>query len=374
MKCLHICNDFMGSKVHENLYKNLYEQNVNQTIFYPLRRNKISDLKNYQKKFDCTIISSKPLKSYYKILFRSKIKFLYKSIESNIEVDKFDIVHATTLFSDGALALKIKKKYDIPYIVAVRETDIGSFLKYRPDLFFLLKEILNNASKVIFISSALKNSFLSNIYVQLTGIDIRSKCEVIYNGIDDFWISNISIQNLLIRPNKILYIGSFVKRKNSVNLIKAILHLKKSYPDLKIDLVGIRGEDHRKVLELSKLHPDSITYHGGINDKNQLRRLYLSNHIFAMPSFAETFGLVYLEALSQGLPVLCSRNQGIDGVFKYKIGEFVNPNSIDSISEGIENMIKNYSEYEVSKINFTDFLWKKISTSYYNLYNSIIKN
>ena len=45
MNCLHICNDFMGSKVHENLYANLHKLGIEQTVFYPLRKNKINTFK-----------------------------------------------------------------------------------------------------------------------------------------------------------------------------------------------------------------------------------------------------------------------------------------------------------------------------------------
>ena len=131
MKCLHICNDFLGSKVHENLYKSLDNQGVEQTIFYPLRKNKTTALKNYKKKFNFEFIVSPPLKIYHRALFEAKIRFLHASLISNMDVNTFDIVHATTLFSDGAIALKLKKEYGLPYIVAIRATDIDGFLKYR---------------------------------------------------------------------------------------------------------------------------------------------------------------------------------------------------------------------------------------------------
>jgi len=46
MRCLHICNDFLGSKVHEKLYMNLDNLNQEQTVFYPLWKNIIHKFKN----------------------------------------------------------------------------------------------------------------------------------------------------------------------------------------------------------------------------------------------------------------------------------------------------------------------------------------
>jgi len=75
---------------------------------------------------------------------------------------KIDIQYATTLFSDGALAYKIYNNFKIPYIVALRSTDINLFLKVRPDLYVLDKNILLNAQKNIFISPLLKKLFFPN--------------------------------------------------------------------------------------------------------------------------------------------------------------------------------------------------------------------
>ena len=51
--------------------------------------------------------------------------------------------------------------------------------------------------------------------------------------------------------------------------------------------------------------------------------------VFAMPSIFETFGLVYLEALSQNLPVVYTKGQGIDGMFDNTVGIGVDPLSVD---------------------------------------------
>ena len=226
MKIFHICNDFFGSKVHENLYKNLANLNVEQTIFYPTRTSKIHKLEKYEENFEHTLVTSKPLKNYHRILFRNKIRFLYKSLETTLHKSKFDIVHATTLFSDGAIALKIKKKFKIPFVTAVRSTDIDAFLKYRPDLILLGLEILNESAQIIFISKALRERFLNHPLIIKHKQKLNSKCIVINNGIDSFWLNNKS-EYTNKEPNKILYVGSMVKRKNVIKLIYAVLNLNK---------------------------------------------------------------------------------------------------------------------------------------------------
>ena len=93
-----------------------------------------------------------------------------------------------------------------------------------------------------------------------------------------------------------------------------------------------------------------------------------------MPSKGETFGLVYIESLSQGLPVLYLRDEGIDGVFKYKIGEKCNVHSIKEITDSLVNLIDNYSKYDIDKIDFEQFRWRNIAARYLTIYKSICKH
>ena len=74
--------------------------------------------------------------------------------------EQFDIIHAHTLFSNGYVALKAKKEWGIPYIVAVRDMDLNIFLKYRINLRKLGIEILKEAERIIFISDQYKKQLV----------------------------------------------------------------------------------------------------------------------------------------------------------------------------------------------------------------------
>lgn len=372
MKCLHICNDLLGSKVHKNLYNHLERPELDQSIYYASRNTLSKKQHDYIKNIKGTITISKPIKKFHRLLFKSKIAYLYKDLKSKVDLSKFDIIHASTMFSDGALALKIYQDFNIPYILAIRGTDVNIFLKYRKDLRTLTREILANASKLVFISHALEFNFFQNGYINSIKGALKKKSQIIPNGLDPYWLEHRQNQKELT-PNKILYIGKFNKNKNVLKLIHAFLMLKKTHPLLELHLVGGGGKQEKSIANLANLHPE-IRIHGPIYDMDKLRSMIASCHIFAMVSIGETFGLVYVEALTQGLPIIFTKNQGIDGTFKENIGESVNPKSIISISEGINTLITNYSKYEVNKLDFNSFSWNLISNSYFKLYNSILIN
>lgn len=362
---LHICNDYQGSKVHGNLYKSLDQLSIPQIIYCPIKKN--IPLKNKNKYKFGEIIYSSRLKRRFRFMFLSKINFLFDDLNRKVDLENIKICHATTLFSDGSLAYRLFKERNIPYIVAVRSTDIEAFLKYRPDLIFLARNILLNCSKIIFISESLKKNFLNHYLIKSFKSSIEDKCTVVLNGIDDFWIERISKQKK-VKPTEILYVGSLLKRKNILKLSNSVIALNKENYSCRLHIVGKGGEHELQIKKLAKKFSSQILYYGAVTNKSELVEVFRQTHIFAMPSVGETFGLVYIEALSQGLPILFSKNDGIYGVFKIKIGEYCNPNKTKDIDLSLKKLINNYDSYEINKIDFEKFRWKNIAKEYESLY------
>jgi len=372
MNCLHICNDFYGSAVHKNLYKSLSEHLTSQTVFYPSRSYlSVPDAKTIAIA-NTKVIHSKPLRNYHKIFFRNKINHLFNDLEKKTTLSKFDFVHATTLFSDGALALRIKKKYGIPYILAVRATDIDGFFKYRPDLKYLGKEILKESSHVVFITEALKNRFLNHRFIKNDSHNVSPKFTMIPNGINSYWLNNLAPKKDLEKPAKILYVGTFEKRKNAVSLINSIIELNKNGVICELTLVGDGGSLQEKVENMANQH-DFIKYLGRINNIEKLREVYNQHQIFALPSKVETFGLVYLEALSQGIPILYLKNQGVDGLFKFNVGERCDDDKVSTIAKKLQYIMQNYSQYQIEKLNFSEFSWDTIALTYTKMFKKILE-
>ncbi|WP_238934601.1 glycosyltransferase family 4 protein [Aurantibacter crassamenti] len=362
----------MGSKVHSQLYQELDDMCVEQHIFHPLREhNKENPVEFNFKVNSSTVYYSNVLKKYHRIFFRNKISFLYRCLNDCINLKTIQVVHATTLFSDGAIAFKLYKKFKIPYVVTIRSTDLEAFAKYRPDLLFLGLRILQNASNIVFITQALKTKFFKHYFFQFFRKELVLKSKVISNGADQYWIDNKTLKRE-VRPTKIIYVGTFLKRKNVLTLISAVLKLKSKISDLELTIVGNNGEEREQILKLAENNPETIIFIGNVNNKDDLQELYQSNHIFAMPSYAETFGLVYIEALTQGLPILYSKNDGIDGTFLVKVGEAVNPKSEEDITNGLEMIIKNYSTYTLEKLDFSEFSWVAIAKKYHQIYHQIV--
>lgn len=371
MKCLHLCNDYNGSKVHVNLYRSLKNTGVEQTIFYPSRKKK-EDIPCLNKgSSEYQVIVSRRIRTIHRILYYPKIAFLYRDLRKAIQPEEYDIVHATTLFSDGALALKLKEDCGIPYIVSIRATDLELFVKYRPDVIPLGKKILAEAGKVIFISRSLYKKYLKSPLNKGEGLLPDSKISFIYNGIDEYWLKNRIQGTENTDPPAILYVGSLVKRKNPLNLIKAVIALNENKYPLRLTLIGKDQGELKKIKPWLDQYPGILKYTGPVQERKELMQHFRNHRMFALPSTVETFGLVYIEALSQGLPVLMLKEEAIDGILNPLPGVTIADASVNAIKGGISQIIENYVHFDFSSIDFNQFCWKNIASQYKSVYQTL---
>lgn len=372
LRILHISNDFLWTKVHKNLYTQLDRLGVRQDIFTPLRKH--SNRNNNQIDFTVpgsSVLFSGVLSNYHRIFFKQKIRTLYRDLETCGVASDCNLIHATTLFSDGALAYELFRKYGTPYIVSVRNTDINMFLKYKPHLIFLARKILDNAARLVFISQSNFDNFFHHPLITLFALRYWKKALVINNGIEQLWLRNRHSARRS-HAKRILFIGRFDRNKNAVRLIHAFLALRATRPGLNLSLVGSAGPHENKVRQLAMRHPESIMFHGPVAPGPELIGICRASDLFAMVSHHETFGLVYVEALSQGLPVLFTEGQGIDGTFSENIGVGVDPASIADIQRGLAQMIDNYASFDISQVTLDRFDWEHIAARYLEMYQAIL--
>ena len=313
------------------------------------------------------------LRPFHRIFFRTKIRSIYQEMLRSIDVSQFELIHAHTLYSDGAVALRLQKRFNIPYVVAVRNTDLNVFTRFRPDLRWIAHATLREASRVVFLSPAYRKQFLSRLDRPLRE-EVERKSIVLANGLNSFWLETFS------RPTRgsgsqlrILYVGQFSDNKNLHNVLRATALIARRTP-VELTLVGGggAGDGHIRKAIATERYPFA-RIHGRVDDPVELRSLYRDHDVFVMPSFKETFGVAYIEALSQGLPIVHSRGQGVDGFFPPgTVSEAVDPSSIDSIAKGIESLASRLERVRpVCVREARNFSWDSIALRYKELYSGI---
>lgn len=397
MRLLHICSAYSKNELYSRFIRELAVHDLTQEMFVPVRSAAevgefdISNGKDISIKYDFV------LRKYHRLFFRTKIKTVLASLEAavdpgkveagkvqvnkkqagKVDVGKVDLVHAHFLFSDGAVALKMKEKYGIPYIVAVRNTDINIFFKYLVHLRTLGVNILRNAEAIIFLSPAYKEYTFTKYIPAVYHEELNKKTHVFPNGADDFWLENqINEQKKAVDDLKLIFVGAFTPNKNVFNLVEAVNILKKQVGKVSLTLVGGGGLGSQKVHDfVSKLDPGVFKYIGRTTNNNELLQYYREADIFVLPSFKETFGIVYIEAMTQGLPIICSTGQGVDGYFNEdEPGRFVNPNDAAEIAANILKIYNDLTAYSENAIKHAGkFNWKAVSKEYMKIYKNVTK-
>nr|WP_311521720.1 glycosyltransferase [uncultured Porphyromonas sp.] len=370
-KILHIANDYSGSRVYKELISSIDKIGVTQLVFTTIRKKELDGRNRIVfNQSESEIYYGKNWNPIHRLSFRLKTISNYNELIKLTSPKESGITHthAHTLYSDGVLALKLKEEYGIPYSVTVRNTDINLFMKYLVHTWAIGRKILSEADHIICVSPAHKNRLL-NRYSQY-----GDKVVNIPNGISNYWLNNISCSKKQHKENEpwnIIYTGNFTRNKNVPALMKAVLKLNEQYHyNICLHIIGDGGDDRDIISRLARKWPELFKLHGFIKEKSIICDLYRKSHIFAMPSHHETFGLVYVEAMSQGLPVLYTKGEGIDGFFDQNYGVSCSPNNINSIISALKRLIDHYSTFNIDPNYLVKhFNWENVGRSYVDVFD-----
>lgn len=371
MRVLHINCNYMTTVLHQTMVEHLNKTGVESRVFAPVYDASLAVIrpKDYVTVSEC-------FNKWDRIHFGYKQRKIRSAMENTFDVKSFDTLHAYTLFTDGNCAMKLSQKYGVPYVVAVRSTDVNAFFKYRPWLRARGVEIMENASAVFFLSQRYMDLTLNKYVPGHKREALRQKCSVVPNGIDDFWLKNPpaprSSDRLDARKDKrinLIVAGRINRNKNQITAMKATQKLCELGYDARLCVVG--NAENEAVLSELKECP-LVTCHPA-QPKEKLIGLYRENDIFVLPSYEETFGLVYAEAMSQGLPVVYTRGQGFDGQFPEGIVGFsTDPDSPAEIAEKVIAIVNNYEQIS-SRVpeQAKQFNWDDIAAGYSRVYQQI---
>lgn len=363
---LHLANDFPHTRVYSELVKAVDKYGVQQTVFTTIRKEEERGRNNVEfATTNSMIYYSDNWRPWHRAFFRLKVKSNYQHLLGLVDPRNLTHVHAHTLFSDGVLALKLKRDYGIPYTATIRNTDINVFMRFMVHTWEVGKSVIQNADKVICISPA----HIKKVQQwRACPSDFSDKVINIPNGINSYWLENISCDlntHQQDQPWHLLYVGNFTSNKNIPRLMEAVLKLKENGYNLQLHLIGGNGNDTKQIGAIAMEHPEVFHLHGVIQNKDKIRTIMQQCHIFTMPSLTETFGLVYVEALSQGLPILYTEGEGVDGFFSSSYGERCNPKSVQNIAEKLERMLMLYEDYFIDENYLRNhFDWDIVADKY----------
>ena len=359
---VHVLAPYTGNKTEFQL-NGVHVQKFN--YFYPKRFQKLAGRSG--------MIDNVKEGVFVKFQFLSFI--IFNVINSLRKLKEMDIVHVQWPIPNGLGALFLKWVYRIPYINTVYGEEV--YLSKRYHVTTILKFLVYWSSDIVTISNATYEACLN---VGLPGL----KLDIIPFGVDTSFYRPLDVFKDK-QIFQILSVGYLIERKGFMYLISSIKDVLSEHENVRLKIVGtgpqeLQIRNHISELNLEK-HVEII---GNITD-DELLKLYNSSDLFVLPSIidsqgnTEGLGVVLIEAMACGLPVIGSNIGGIPDIIRDReTGLLVPQKDIHQLSIAMKELIENKdlmekianNGYQMVKNKFS---WEKIARDYIDCYEMVKK-
>jgi glycosyltransferase involved in cell wall biosynthesis len=214
--------------------------------------------------------------------------------------------------------------------------------------------------------------------LELQKYGVLNEIDVIPTGVNEHFQENGDAQNILRRHNIlaeteiIAYAGRLAREKN----VEFLLHMYKEILKVRTNiLLAIIGDGpHRPLLE--KLAgelgiKDKIIFTGYISNKAELASWYKAARVFVFASLTETQGLVILEAMSVGTPVVAIDAMGISDIIHQNVGGLASSPDVSEFALKLTQLLSNKELHRQKSVEASQ-LARKLSMS--NMTGRLIAN
>lgn len=281
-------------------------------------------------------------------LFRNRIDILIREFEPTI-------LHAQNADIDAIIAKEISKRYNIPYIITLRSLE-----KVEDKI---IVDNLKYAESLVGISLRQKK----------VGEQIGHKpVNFIPHGVNENFYKYRKFKKSEKLKIRFVTVSRLLKLKN----IDLVISCLKNFPhDFVFDIYG-EGPEMKSLQDLiNELELENNIHLKGFIDNNELPTVLPEYDLFIMPSYPETLGRVYFEAMASGVPIVASKNTGVDGIITDGLeGFLIDHTSRDELNNILNLLAKDQTillkmSLHAKKLS-ENFNWVNISLRYRELYQN----
>ncbi len=282
------------------------------------------------------------------------------------EATHYNLIHGHKLAIDGTLGADLSKILGIPYLLSVRGGTDMRFLRYKKFLRSRWKKVLEGAKHIFWVSSWAREPIEKLLKTRAENSSLLpNPCEM----------SQLNTAKIEVKPANFVTVFRFeqYERKGIIPLIEAIDLIRLKYPNVRLDIYGSGPKNKMKIVQ-SKISVLSLDKHVTIKgriENSQLQEKLKNYSAFLLPSKNESFGMVFVEALFSGLPILYHSNTGIDGYLDgIEVGVKVDSQSTEELAEKVEKLITQHDYFHSNvaramEDHLFDLFEKKIVVNHY---------
>lgn len=287
---------------------------------------------------------------------------------------KFDLIHAHVALPDGFAAIKLKQIYHKPVIITIHGQDLQQTLYKNTNCKNALSYVFERADQIITVSNKLRSIAKENFCFVKKIITIGNGVQV-----NKLILKRNNISNGNNSTHKIiLSVSNLIPQKGIDYNLQAFARLVDKYTNLKYLIIG-DGPEMKNLKELSNnLRINKQVEFLGRLPHGEVMSYMAKPDIFSLPSWNEGFGVVYIEAMSQGKPVIGCQGEGVeDFVMHGKTGLLVKPKDVDSLTETLDFLLSNPEEAKVigeraQKVVLENYTWEKNAEKTIEVYKEVL--
>lgn len=295
-----------------------------------------------------------------------------KIVESIYAGFRFDLIHAHVALPDGVAALELKNEYKKPVVVTIHGQDLQQTIYRNTACRQSVSYVLNSASEIICVSRKLQQKAIKYI----SG---NNKIAVVSNGIDhkDILPRQVKFVKQQDCGIMLLSVSNLVQTKGIDLNLYAFQRLCKSYSALRYVVVGAGPEEGGLRKLARKLGIDRQVEFLGRQPHNSVMAYMNACDVFVLPSWNEGFGIVYLEAMACGKPVIGCQGEGIEDFVEHgKTGMLVKPRDVDSLLSALDFLLSHPDEARAMgerarRVVLENYTWEKNAEKMIKVYEEL---
>ena len=282
----------------------------------------------------------------------------------------FDIIHANDwlTFPAAILASEASGK---PLVVHVHATEFDrSGTNINTQVYETERLGMQKADHIIAVSEFTRQIIITRYHIP------AEKISVVHNGVA--WDNRTTVKksDRVFREPTVVFAGRITYQKGPAAFVEAAARILKTNSNFRFIMAGSGDLMHDMINRAAQLRISSHFHFTGFLHKQELEKLLSQADVYVMPSVSEPFGISPLEAVSNGVPVVISRQSGVQEVLQHALK--MDHWDLDALAnniyglasyKGISRLLSRESRREVDALT-----WEKQSGLILHIYQSILNH
>ena len=301
---------------------------------------------------------------------------VYRRVKKILKQEQFDVIHVHEPMTP-TLALSVLRHVPL----SPQSVVVGTFHAYResshPGYDYakpILERFFGRLDGRIAVSEVVRDylaSYFPGDYrIIPNGIDLERFSDPALRPVERFDDGRLNI----------LFVGRLDKRKGFKYLLQAFVQVKRAVPESRLMVVGAYDKEDKApfVLYARRHRLRDVRFIGYVSE-DDLPRYYRTCHVFCAPSTGfESFGIILLEAMAAGKPIVASDIDGYRGVLEHEQeGILVQPEDERSLADALIRLLKDPALRErmghQGQANAANYCWPKVAQQILDYYRELME-